>query len=112
MQERLLEMGEWLELNGEAIYGTQPWSKSSDGELVRYTCKQDAVYAIRLERPTCELTLNIPKPAGNAMITMLGLDAPLQWYHSDGKLTVEIPPIYIMQIPPRHAYVLKIKGLS
>lgn len=25
MQERLLQMGKWLERNGEAIYGTRPW---------------------------------------------------------------------------------------
>ncbi|MBJ6368778.1 alpha-L-fucosidase [Snuella sedimenti] len=33
MQERLLQIGSWLETNGEAIYGTRPWNNSFQWSL-------------------------------------------------------------------------------
>jgi alpha-L-fucosidase len=30
MEQRLHEIGEWLSINGEAIYGTRPWTKSQE----------------------------------------------------------------------------------
>ncbi|TKG97443.1 alpha-L-fucosidase [Puteibacter caeruleilacunae] len=34
MQERLLEMGKWLKINGDAIYDSRPWSKFGEGSAL------------------------------------------------------------------------------
>lgn len=51
-QERLLDMGKWLSVNGEAIYGTKPWTHQNDTNgYTWYTAKENAVYAINLKWP-------------------------------------------------------------
>jgi alpha-L-fucosidase len=44
MEERLLEMGAWLKINGEAIYGTRPWKSTrqwSAGEAPKVDYNQE-----------------------------------------------------------------------
>ena len=52
---RLQALGAWLDLNGDAIYGTHHWKpavgQTSEGIQVRFTQKDSTVYATLLGQP-------------------------------------------------------------
>ena len=111
MQERLLQMGDWLKVNGEAIYGTHPWRKASEGDAIRYTAKDGAVFAIALKSPGRELVLEAPQPQKNTTVTLLGPSQPLRWRTEAGKLHIDLPPAGIAG-PPGGAMVFKLTNVQ
>jgi alpha-L-fucosidase len=94
--ERLLGLGGWLDVNGEAIYGTRPWlhaeSVTRDGQPVRFTRKADAVYAIVLGKPPREHVI-IPDLAvrADATIELLGRRGPLAFANGAEGLELSLP---------------------
>lgn len=64
-REPLETLGAWLDVHGEAIYGTTYWKQSEDESAsveVRYTRRGDTLYAICLAWPGPSLTLDGPEP--------------------------------------------------
>lgn len=147
-QECMLELGQWLELNGEAIFGTVPWIIAGEGPTkpnesggfnegseirynsgdIRYTTKDDNLYAICLGRPGDKLRMQCfidrsaspqdvltgsgPNRSSQFLatqdierITMIGHDGPLPWTLDNDGLTVDMPP----QVPSLYANTLKIE---
>ncbi len=52
---RLNQIGDWLAVNGEAVYGTRPWNRAEgetgSGHPVRFTEGEDGLFAIVLHGP-------------------------------------------------------------
>ena len=106
----LLEVGEWLKLNGEAIYGTRAWKQDND-HIVRFTRKGNILYAILLAWPEEPLMISaVPQNIGKATkVSLLGSGAALAFKQNDAGLTVTLPA---RPAGARYAYVLRLEGLK
>jgi alpha-L-fucosidase len=127
-QECLRGIGRWLEVNGEAIYGAVPWFRAEEGPTktegaghfseagarrytaqdIRFTTKDDAIYAICLGRPCDSVRIeSVPKYLYReeiGSVSMLGVEGELPWRMEPGALFVDVP----RKMPCEHAVTLRI----
>ncbi|WP_078643296.1 alpha-L-fucosidase [Streptomyces varsoviensis] len=92
-RERLLAIGEWLDVNGSAVYGSRPWRRAEDGPL-RYTVGDDGRFnIITLNRPGPRLTAPADLPIRDGdRVRLLGHPARrLRWSRTADGIEIVMP---------------------
>lgn len=107
MQQRLKDMGDWLKVNGEAIYETTAWKQQPAKKAagIFYTKKGNDLYVI-----TTGWKKEIDIPGGNNVkrISMPGFSGNIRFTTKAGKLVITAPNLNPGDMPCRHAWVYKL----
>ncbi|HEY2812901.1 MAG TPA: alpha-L-fucosidase [Acidimicrobiales bacterium] len=109
--QRLLALGWWLRVNGDAIYGTRPWhtprGTAGGGIDVCFTRSNDALHAIVLGTPSSSV-VELPdvEPADDAVVTQLGRSGNLSWRRAGQGIEVDLSgrpprgPAFTLRVSP------------
>ncbi|MDD4570801.1 MAG: alpha-L-fucosidase [Tepidanaerobacteraceae bacterium] len=122
----LLSIGEWLDINGEAIYGTRPWKKFGEGETestkgsfsdnkavaytaqdMRFTKKGNDLYVTALNWSDKILVKSLDKETVSDTkildVSLLGSEDKIDWKLTDEGLELSFP----LEKQCNHAYSFK-----
>jgi alpha-L-fucosidase len=128
----LVDLASWMQVNGESIYGTRPFSVFGEGlpdvvtsadfnesqarpftaQDIRFTTKGNTLYAFALDWPDDgKLVIKTLVEGSNAyprpihQVSLLGLEAPLRFTRDTAGLTITLPA----EKPNDYAYAFRIE---
>ena len=115
--DRLKEIGDWLKINGQAIYGTRPIAPYLDGKLRFTKGKDNSVNVIYLLAENEMLPLSVTvqgfAPEKGARITLLGKKgSSLKWTADGSGFKISIPESLGKAMPSKYAVVLHIDKIA
>ena len=129
-EQMLVEMGDWMRINGEAIFGTRPWTIFGEGPSslkkshfdeatantasdLRFTCKGTDLYVTVLGLPKKEVVIrslssDSPLVQGKiSRVSLLGYSGDLQTERTARGLVIPLPELAL-----KSALCFRIAGLT
>ena len=107
--QRLAQIGSWLQVNGESVYGTKPLAPYRQDKWA-FTSKGSTSYASYLPTETeTQLPATVTLPLSpTRTLTLLGSKQPLKWKKTGNAITVTIPEKVRQQLAGQPAWVFKL----
>ncbi len=105
---RLKEIGNWMKINGEAIYNTRMYSVFGEGENIRYTQSKDGKtkYVFLFDFPGEKLQLKNITASKKTVVKLLGTNKKIPFKYNVSELEISIPPA--LKGATNYVWVLKL----
>ncbi len=111
--ERLREIGDWMKVNGSAIYGSRPIAPYKEANICYTQLRDGTVNALYLAdegetHPPAKIMLHSICPAPGATVTLLGSNQRLKW-EKVGKGALIYLPKKLQETPPcQHVWTIRV----
>jgi alpha-L-fucosidase len=111
---RLKEIGDWLAVNGEAIYRTRPVAPYKEAKTCFTSVTDGTVFAIYLAdedeaAPPAKIMIYALSPKSGSEVRMLGVREAVRWERVGKGVLLTLPDQAVQSPPCRHAWTFKMK---
>lgn len=105
---RLQQIGQWMQVNSEAIYNTRSYTVFGEGDNIRFTQSKDGKtkYIFLFSFPTDTISIHKMPFAKNTTLQMLGSSKKLSFKQKEGAVEIKIPAA--LKNVTDHVWVLKV----
>lgn len=94
-EERLRQMGKWLAINGNGVYGSKPWLHQNDttNPNVWYTSKNESVFGFLLKWSSDNVKLSAFNESKFEDIKLLGYNNKIEWTLTNDQVEIDTSKI-------------------
>jgi alpha-L-fucosidase len=112
----LKEIGAWIQINGEAIYGSRPLAPYKEGNVCMTRQNNGNTFFLYLAGPNetvmpKEIRVNSHQPSVGAQVTLLGSNLKLSWKADGNGFIVAVPDELRAKAPCRYVWTIKVSGV-
>lgn len=111
--QRLKEIGDWMQVNGSAIYSTRPVAPYKEGNFCFTRTPSGSINAIYLAKenenqPPPTISISSFCPRRGSKVNMLGIKQALRWEGIGKGFVIQLPDSIRMNLPCMHAWTFRI----